>query len=266
LPKDIYILKIQSKGPDAMKRRSYIRTLGTGVAAVHLTPHTIMGAPEKNAYVRLGGPVFGPYEGPEAWIASLREHGYRAAYCPLQPGAAKEVIREVEQAAGKADVVIAEVGAWSNPISPDPEEAKAGMEKCMAGLELAEQVGARCCVNISGSKNPDYWAGPHPDNMTDVVFDQVVETTRKIIDAVQPGRTCFALEAMPWSFPYSTATYLQLVKAIDRKGFGVHLDPVNMITSPQDYYNNGKLIREMFTKLGPPYQKLSCQRHYPAGG
>jgi sugar phosphate isomerase/epimerase len=56
---------------------------------------------------------------------------------------------------------------------------------------------------------------------------------------------------MPWSFPDSAETYLQLLKAIDRNQFGVHLDPVNMITSPRDYFNNGKLIREMFSKLGP---------------
>jgi len=55
---------------------------------------------------------------------------------------------------------------------------------------------------------------------------------------------------MPWSFPDSTETYLQLLKAIDRSHFGVHLDPVNMITSPRDYFYNGKLISEMFSKLG----------------
>ncbi len=87
--------------------------------------------------------------------------------------------------------------------------------------------------------------------MTEAVFDQVVEVTRKIIDAVKPTRTFFALEAMPWAFPYSSDTYLQLLKAIDRERFGVHLDPVNMITSPQDYYRNGALIKEMFAKLGP---------------
>ena len=234
-----------------MKRRTYIKTVGAGVAALHLNPRNMIGRPRNNPYVRLGGPVFESYEGPEAWVDALKKRGYRAGNCPLEPGAGEEEIRILEKAARKHDMVIAEVGTWSNPISPDTDEARSAIEKCIAGLQLADQVGARCCVNISGSKNPEYWAGPHPDNMTQPVFDQVVETTRKIIDAVKPVRTVFALEAMPWAFPYSTETYLQLLKAIDRKGFGVHLDPVNMITSPQDYYNNGKLIREMFARLGP---------------
>jgi sugar phosphate isomerase/epimerase len=234
-----------------MKRRSYIKALGAGLAAIHGAPQMMMGSKAKNAFVRLGGPVFEPYEGPEAWVDSLKKRGYKAGNCPLEPGAGEQEIRDLEKAARKHDMVIAEVGTWSNTISPDPQTTKEAIEKCIAGLVLADQVGARCCVNISGSKNLEYWAGPHPENMTQPVFDQVVETTRKIIDAVKPVRTVFALEAMPWAFPYSTESYLQLLKAIDRKGFGVHLDPVNMITSPQDYYNNGKLIREMFAKLGP---------------
>ena len=32
------------------------------------------------------------------------------------------------------DIVIAEVGTWSNTISSDPDEAKAALEKCIAGL------------------------------------------------------------------------------------------------------------------------------------
>jgi sugar phosphate isomerase/epimerase len=249
--KDISILKSQSNAFRIMKRRSYIKAVGVGLAAYHLAPMMMKASTFQDSYVRLGGPVLGPYKGPEDWVNSLATRGYRAGNCPLEPGAGAEEIRALEQAALKYDVLIAEVGAWSNPISPDPEQARAAIQKCIEGLELADQVGARCCVNISGSKNPEYWAGPHPDNMTQAVFDQVVETTREIIDAVKPQRTFFALEAMPWSFPYSTDTYLKLLKAIDRKTFGVHLDPVNMITSPQDYYNNGPLIREMFAKLGP---------------
>jgi sugar phosphate isomerase/epimerase len=32
---------------------------------------------------------------------------------------------------------------------------------------------------------------------------------------------------------------------------GVHLDPVNMISSPRRFYDNANFIRECFQKLGP---------------
>jgi sugar phosphate isomerase/epimerase len=55
---------------------------------------------------------------------------------------------------------------------------------------------------------------------------------------------------MPWAFPDSPDSYLELIKAIDRKQLGVHLDPVNMINSPRRYYGNGAFIKECFSKLG----------------
>jgi len=56
---------------------------------------------------------------------------------------------------------------------------------------------------------------------------------------------------MLWIFPCSPDSYLDLIKAIDRKQFAVHLDPVNMISSPRRYYNSGTFIKECFEKLGP---------------
>lgn len=232
-----------------MKRATFIKTAGTAVVAMHLNPLSLKA--ETNSYpIRLGGPLYEKYQDPDAWIMLLKQAGYRAAYCPVSPGVDESVIRAYRAAASKHDMVISEVGAWSNTIDPDPEKAAEAIRKCIAGLELAEQIGAKCCVNISGSRNQKYWAGPHKDNLTQEVFDQVVETSRKIIDAVKPSQTHFALEAMPWSFPDSTETYLELIQAIDRSQFGVHLDPVNMIRSPREYYSNGAMIREMFSKLG----------------
>jgi len=234
-----------------MKRRNFVRTVGTGAAALQVAPFSLSGQGRDQASVRLGGPLFDSYEGPDEWIGLLKKAGYRAAYCPVKPGTDESLIKAYEAAARKHDVVISEVGAWSNPIALDQTEADQALEKCIKGLQLADQIGARCCVNVSGSRNPEYWAGPHKDNLTDETFGLVVETTRRIIDAVNPTRSFFALEAMPWAFPDSTETYLRLIQAIDRPQFGVHLDPVNMITSPRDYFNNGKLIKEMFDRLGP---------------
>ncbi len=74
---------------------------------------------------------------------------------------------------------------------------------------------------------------------------------REIIDAVKPRRTCYTLEPMPWMYPNTADSYLDLLQAVDREAFAVHLDPVNIITSPVDYYRTGEIIREWFGKLGP---------------
>lgn len=201
--------------------------------------------------IRLGGPLFKRINSPNEWITALGELNYKAAYCPVKPGEDSNVIKSYKLAAQKANIVIAEVGAWSNPIDPDDLKARAAIEKNVNALQLADEIGAKCCVNISGSRNPEKWAGPHKDNLTQGTFDLIVETTRKIIDAVKPKNTFYSLETMPWSYPDSVESYKKLLRAIDRKQFGVHFDPVNLIVSPQVYYNNGELIKEAFKKLGP---------------
>ncbi|RED64910.1 sugar phosphate isomerase/epimerase [Cohnella lupini] len=160
------------------------------------------------------------------------------------------LVQAYRESAISNDIVISEVGAWSNPISPDSVVRQAALEHCIRQLRLADEIGARCCVNIAGSLG-EQWDGQHPDNFSDGTFDLIVDTVRDIIDTVKPRETFFALETMPWVFPDSADSYLALIKAIDRKAFAVHLDPVNMISSPRVYYRNGEMIREFFAKLGP---------------
>jgi sugar phosphate isomerase/epimerase len=209
----------------------------------------------KKSPVRLGGPTFEKYQDPAGWIAALKKLGYSAAYCPVGAGADDDVVKAYERAAKEANIIIAEVGAWSNPISPDEKMRKEAQQKCRRQLHLADRIGAKCCVNISGSRS-NRWEGPSPDNLTEETFEMIVETTRAIIDEVKPTRTYFTLEMMPWSYPDSVDSYVRLIKAIDRERFAVHLDPVNIVCSPQRYFRNGRLIRECFKKLGP--QIKSC--------
>ena len=199
--------------------------------------------------MRLGGPIFVEADSPESWTTAVSAKGYRAAYCPVTPDADDETIKAYADAARQADIVIAEVGAWSNPLSPDPEEASAALEKCKASLSLAERIGARCCVNITGSRGKK-WDGPDFADLTEETFDQIVSVVRDIIDTVEPTRSYYTLETMPWMYPDSPDAYLRLIEAIDRTGFAVHLDPVNLLGSPHLYFSNGRLIEECLKKLG----------------
>ena len=234
-----------------MNRRNFNKTLLVAAGGIAVHPVWASSARISQSNIQLGGPVFDKYKDPDEWIAALQKLNYRAAYCPVQVGEGLDSIKAYKTAAQKADIVISEVGAWSNPIDPDDAKSKAAMEKCINSLALADEIGANCCVNISGSRNPEKWAGPHKDNLTPATFDLIVETTRKIIDSVKPKNTFYALETMPWAYPDSVESYEKLIKAIDRKQFGVHLDPVNLVVSPQVYYKNGEMIKEAFSKLGP---------------
>ncbi|MFN8206924.1 MAG: sugar phosphate isomerase/epimerase [Bacteroidales bacterium] len=200
--------------------------------------------------VRLGGPLFDKYDEPGEWIALLKRKGYSAAYCPVGTGTDAATIRAYEKAASEANIRISEVGAWSNPLSRDAKERSEALKKCKESLYLAEQIGAGCAVNITGSRGAQ-WDGPDAENFSKETFDMIVQVSREIIDEVNPTRTFYTLETMPWAIPDSPDSYLELIKAIDRKQLGVHLDPVNMINSPRRYYANGDFIRECFRKLGP---------------
>jgi sugar phosphate isomerase/epimerase len=205
--------------------------------------------------MRLGGPVFSKPDSPESWAEAVVAEGYKAAYCPIGPEAAPDTIHAYAAAARKADIVIAEVGAWSNPLSPDSATAKAALERCKASLALADRIGARCCVNIAGSRGKK-WDGPDAADLTESTFDMIVTMVRDIVDSVKPTRSFYTLETMPWMYPDSPDAYLRLINAIDRKSFAVHLDPVNLVCSPQRYFANGRLIEECFDKLGGHIQ--SC--------
>jgi sugar phosphate isomerase/epimerase len=200
--------------------------------------------------MRLGGPTYARNPTPDEWAAEVAALGYRAAYCPAALDADAATIAGFAAAAARADIVIAEVGAWSNPLSADPAERAAALGKCTAALLLAERIGARCAVNIAGSRGPK-WDGPDPRDLTPETFDMIVQSVREIIDAVRPGRAFYTLEPMPWMYPDSVESYLELIAAVDRPAFGVHLDPVNMISSPERCFRSGAFIRDCFARLGP---------------
>lgn len=201
--------------------------------------------------IRLGGPVFLKSGDPRELAREHRRLGYGAAFCPNAKAEDVARVREIEEAFTAENVVIAEVGAWRNMLDPDPEKRRANVRYVTERLALAEAVGARCCVDIAGSRNPDVWYGPHPDNLSQEFFDATVENCRRVIDEIKPRRTKFTIEMMGWSIPDGPDAYLKLIKAVDRKAFGVHMDVCNGINSPARFYRNVEFIEECFRKLGP---------------
>ncbi len=231
-----------------LSRRTFVKSSLLGAAA--LASGCALESSANKAKIgtkplRLGGPVFEEYDGPDEWVREVKKLGYNAAYCPVDADEDNDVVKAYEAAANKVGIIIAEVGVWNNPLDPDDEKRKTAFEQCCKQLDLADRIGAKCCVNVCGNR------GEGAVNLTDQTFDMIVEVVRAIIDEVKPKRSYYALETFPNRFPDSVESYVRLIKAIDRKGYAAHLDPVNLINTPRRYYSNGDLIRECFAKLGP---------------
>ena len=237
-------------------RRAFIRdSLALAATAALLEPGSVLlgrasAAEPKLQSIRLGGPCFAKTEDPEELALAHRKLGYRAAYCPGVALKDTDRIKALSEAFAKHDVVIAEVGRWCNLLEADAEKRRKNLENVTEGLALAEAVGALCCVDIAGSFSKTSWFGPDPDNLSAKFFDGAVENARKIIDAVKPKRARFCYEVMGWGLPDSPESYAKMIKAVDRPAFAVHLDPCNLVNSPEKFYHNTALLNECFDKLG----------------
>lgn len=200
--------------------------------------------------MRIGGSIEKPYSNPDEWIGLVRELSYSAVLLPINYEASAEEKKAYLDYIKKYDLILGEVGAWSNPLSANETERKAAMEYCKNQLNLAEELGANCCVNIAGARG-EQWDWIYQDNYTEEVYTLIVDSVREIIDHVNPKKTFYTIEPMPWMVPDSPDQYLQLIKDVDRSAFGVHMDFTNMINNPKRFIHSKDFIEECFQKLAP---------------
>lgn len=180
---------------------------------------------------------------PDSWVRAVRSAGYRSSIFPTDIFAPDDVIKQFARVADEQDIIIAEVGAWCNVLrDSDRGTRKEALARSKRALYVADESGARCAVNIAGSRGAK-WDGPNEKNLTAETWEMIVATVREIIDEVKPKRSFYTLEPMPWMYPCNIETQRLLIRDIDRRAFAVHFDPVNLIYSPAIYFNNGFFIK-----------------------
>ena len=203
--------------------------------------------------VRLGGPVFistGPEPDPEALVRVHRTKGFRAAYAPPVRLEQRDLVRDIRRAFEAADIVMAEVGYWKNPLHLDAQEARTARQEMLDALALAEELGALCMVCNLGSFVADTVRFHSERNFSDDAFDAAVETARFLIDAVKPTRAFFTYEMFPFNVNDHPEGVLRLIRAVDRGRFGAHMDLVNLVNCPRAYYDSGAIIRRCTELFG----------------
>jgi sugar phosphate isomerase/epimerase len=115
--------------------------------------------------IRFGGPIFststraagaGESHGATADdpVALARAHtakGFTAAYAPQVRLHEADKIAAIRKAFADEGVLIAEVGYWENLVDSDTGSRQANRQAMVNALALAEELGARCAVDIFGS-------------------------------------------------------------------------------------------------------------------
>ena len=178
------------------------------------------------------------------------QRGWRAAYCPPVSVDDGDRLRDIANAFSEQDVLLAEVGAWRNPLHPDPTAAGEERRLLANALAVADEVGARCAISLIGSLVTDSALEWHQRNMSEECFDAAVEVAREVIDAVKPKRASLVFEIYPFSVNDTPANIKRLLDAVDRERYGVHMDLVNLVNCPRAYFGNSALLEECLALFG----------------
>ena len=186
---------------------------------------------------------------PEDWAAKHQALGLKAINFPVTYLEGEDKYMAYKKAADAAGLSISEVGIWRNTLAADPAERAKWIEYSIGQLQMAEEIGATCCVNVVGTPYGPRRDGGYRGNFSSELWADAVKMIRQIIDAVKPRHTKFCIESMPWMIPSSPDECLRLLEDVDRPEFATHLDVVNMITSPQRFFFNDDFLRECFSKL-----------------
>ena len=184
------------------------------------------------------------------WAKRMKDLGCGCVVFPIAYTAPDSVIADYADAAKKEGLVIAEVGIWKNVLAIDAAEREAARKHAIGQFKLADELGAICCVNVSGTYGGPVWDGGYKENFSKECWDAVVSYTKELIDTVSPKRAKYTIEPMPWMYPTSPDEYLKLLQDVDREAAGVHMDIINMINTPQRYFFPEAFLQECFDKLG----------------
>ena len=188
---------------------------------------------------------------PNEWAAKYAALGLGAVTFPLNSTSSDAEIDSYVRACRDHDLVIAEVGAWGKkPVPLTPETMAEKMKWRKRQLELAEYVGANCCVDITGAAG-EVWTGGYRENYDPAFQQAIIDGIREIVDEVKPKRTFYTLEPMPWMIPHSPENYLEVLEKIDRPQVAVHMDAINMINSPEKLLFGNEFLDHCFELLGP---------------
>lgn len=197
-------------------------------------------------------------ESPEEMIRRRLDDGYTAVKGARHPGGnvgepwnsmTGSERREVIAACKKYDVVIYEVGGYTNLVTPDSARLRKNLTRLAHCIEVAESVGCKMVGTVAGSRDPDNLINVHPDNWTHETWKLLVKSVRQVLKDTAGMKAAIGMEAQVTSPVDGPKAHKRLIEDVGGDRIKVNFDPVNMMSLAR-YYHTTKLLNECFDLLG----------------
>ena len=201
--------------------------------------------------MRLGGYYKAESENQLAGLCdTLDSHGLSAIPAPsrLTKMTDDECVGFGETARG-LDLVIGEIGMWSNMMTRDQEARSERIALVRLMLRKADLMGCHSVVTCVGSVDQaDHQLAPHPYMETNACKDEFRDVVLRVLDGLELKKTKYIIE--PWNntFFYRPEAIADFIAKVDHPSFGLHLDQMNLMS--QEYFHHSTdLINTTFDLL-----------------
>jgi len=197
-------------------------------------------------------------ESPEEMIRRKRAEGFTAIKGARHPGGNKgepwhsmtmTERGEIVNACQKYDMVIYEVGGYTNLIPPDTGRREANLKALVHCMEVAESVNCRMVGTVAGSCDPGNLINVHPDNWTLKTWKVLVNSVKQVLRDTAGMKVSVGMESQVTSPIDCPLAHKRLMEDVGDERLVVNLDPVNMMTLER-YYHTTELIEECFDLFG----------------
>ena len=184
-------------------------------------------------------------------VKRIKDAGYTGTVTGADPwiDMPDSELSELRTALETYDVVVFEVGSYTNMIHPDSTERQKNLAKLARSIEAADILGCPMIGTISGSCDPVNFFNVHPDNWTLKTWKLLVDSAKQVLSDTAGMKASIGMEAQVTTNIDGPAAHKKLIEDVGDPRCAVNLDPVNMI-SLKNYYHTTELLEECFNILG----------------
>lgn len=154
---------------------------------------------------------------------------------------------KVREAMATHGVSISMLGAYFNPLDPDPSVVEEGIKRFTEYLSLSKEFDCQYVGTETGSLNKDF--SFNKDNGSRETFNRIVDIISRLCTEAEKFDTYVAVEAV-WCHSISSPEKMkELIDSVDSKRMKVIFDPVNVLTL-ENYKSRDSIIERAFKLFG----------------